>query len=636
VDLYLGAGRIARPFVVDEGFRAPIGAHGLIGDGITAALVAADGSVDWLCFPRFDSPSAFAAILDPERGGCCRVSPARRPFESLQAYETDTNVLETLFRADGGGAVRVLDFMPWAGDPRASVHEVHRFIEGRAGSVDLEVVFDPRFDYGRGRTTVEVSGDGAFARGPNGERLAASIGGGAAFELRPDGGGAVARLTVREGQRLFAVLSFDAPRPEPIAAYRSFQHLRATRHFWRSFAARLAYDGPWRQLVLRSALVLKLLQYKPTGAVVAAPTASLPEWPGGERNWDYRYSWVRDSAMTVRALNLIGYPAEAVGFAHFLRDAVDRRGRLDIMLSIDGADVPAEEVLDHLAGHAGSRPVRIGNGARDQRQLDVAGALLDAAWVYERAGGTLTLRLWRQLGALVEQSIALADTPDHGIWEPRCAPTHHVHSKLMTWVAVDRALRLARLFGGDAREPGWRAARDGLRDGILARGYDRRLGTFAGEYDLPDGASAVDAALLLMPLTGFLPAADERVRRTCERIRRELGEGPFVRRYRVPDGVAGDEGAFVLCGFWLVQDLALAGDLDAALEVFHAHLGAVNHLGLLAEEVDPASGAPTGNFPQGFSHLGLIEAAVRLDLALRLRDEGTLAPPRHALDLPED
>jgi GH15 family glucan-1,4-alpha-glucosidase len=373
-----------------------------------------------------------------------------------------------------------------------------------------------------------------------------------------------------------------------------------------------------------------MLQYAPTGAVVAAPTTSLPVVPGGHRNWDYRYSWTRDSAMAIRVMNLIGYSEEALGFFQFVRDTVEEHDNLDLMVTVHGGQAPEEVTLEHLAGHRGSRPVRIGNAARHQTQHDIVGPLLDAASLYEKSGGTLGLAFWRQIRTLVSRAMKTTDEPDNGIWEKRAQLKHHVHSKLMTWVALDRALHLAPLFGGDRAELEWRQARDRLEKDILNRGYDKAAGTFVGEY----GDTEVDATLLLIPIYGFLPATNARVERTVKRVIRELSDGKFLRRYRSYDGIDAGEGGFVLCGFWLAEALALAGRLEDALEVFTNHLGAANHLGLLAEEVDPASGAPLGNYPQGFSHIGLIQAAARLDLALRMRDEGIKRPPLLDFDFP--
>lgn len=629
MDLYTAAHRLSRGFRANsDREERSIGDHALIGDGASCALVGVDGSISWLCLPRFDSPSVFAQILDPERGGFCRIAPANGEFESLQAYDDSTNVVQTLFRSEQG-VVQMTDFMPWSGDDEDfSVHELHRMVEVREGSIELELIFDPRFDYGRGATRVTPATDGALAEGPGGERLALAVDGRVKLEPRQRGGVA-SRFRLRAGQRVWAVLAWQQNRPEPIAAYRPFEQLRRTRRFWRRWSAQLDYDGPWRHDVLRAALTLKLLQYAPTGAMVAAPTTSLPEWIGGMRNWDYRFSWTRDSAMAIRAMNLIGYAPEALRFFHFVRDCVDTSGRLEIMLSIDGSPVGPEEVLEHLRGHRGSRPVRIGNAAANQRQHDIVGPLLDAALLHENVGGMTSLRLWREVRHLVDLAISTIDEPDHGIWEPRAGPDHHVHSKLMTWVAIDRGLRLAALFGGDREQANWVRAHQQLRSDIESRGYDEERATFVGTYD----GSNVDASLLLMPIYGFLPGEDPRMLRTLERIRSELGAGRFLHRYRADDGIPGGEGAFVLCGFWLAEALALAGQLDSALDVFSAHASAANHVGLIAEEVDPNSGALLGNFPQAFSHLGLIQAAARLDLALRQRDEGVATAPLHAADL---
>jgi GH15 family glucan-1,4-alpha-glucosidase len=628
VDIYTASRRISTAFDLD-GKESDSGRYGVIGDGHSVAFVGVDGSVDWLCMPRFDSPSIFAALIDREQGGRFRIAPVEEGFQSLQAYDDATNVLQTLFRRADHGTVVLTDFMPWNGDPRFSVYELHRMIECREGSVELEVLFDPRFDFGRGETRIEIADEGVVAEGPSAERLSLSVGNGVVFERHP-GGGVVARMSVRSGQRLWSIMSWRSRRPEKVAAYRPFDQMRATRRFWRSWAARMDYDGPWRHDVLRSALVLKLLQYAPTGAMVAAPTTSLPVHPGGERNWDYRFSWTRDSAMAIRAMNLIGYPEEAQGFFHFVRDTVEERDGLDIMVAIDGGEVPDEIILGHLAGHRGSRPVRVGNAARHQVQHDIVGPLLDAASLHEQSGGTLGLRLWRQIRKLVNGAIDSSMEPDHGIWEPRAEPRHHVHSKLMIWVALDRALHLAPLFGGDRYERTWQQARERLRGDILRQGWDAERGSFVHHYDGHD----VDATLLLMPIYDFLPPTDPRIEGTVARVIRELTDGKFLRRYRSDDGITSDEGAFVLCGFWLAEALALSGRVDEALEVFNNHLSAANHLGLLAEEVDGATGAPLGNYPQAFSHLGLIQAAARLDLALRLRDEGEDIPPRLPFDSP--
>ena len=624
MDLVSAARRLSRPFVVSSPADAaslPLAARGMIGDGITAALVAIDGAIDWLCLPRFDSPAVFARLLDPEKGGSQAIRPVG-PFESLQQYDPDTNVLETLFTSPGKGQLRLVDFMPWSNDPRASMHELHRRVDCPAGEVEFEVVFDPRFDYGANVPRIEKTRYGVVARGDRGERLALSLNRHLDFEPLP-GGGVRATTTVRPGMHLWCVMSWNGDGVDLVEAHRPYEHLRVTRHAWRTFANGLLYDGPWRHHVLRAALTLKMLIYAPTGAVVAAPTTSLPEWPGGGRNWDYRYAWARDSAMAIRAANLIGYRAEARDFYHFLRDAVDAEVGLKLMYTIDGAEVPEERVLGHLSGALRSSPVRVGNGARDQVQLDTTGAIVDAANLFERFGGTLTLRAWHKLVAVIEDAEVAWRHPDHGIWEPRTGVSHNVHSKLMNWMAMDRGAGLAHQFGRKDLEARWTGIAGEIHADILQNGMDKAGRHFVASY----GSDRADATLLLLGINGFLPDGDPRLLETLKWVRAELGHGPYLYRYRGDDGVEGQEGAFVLCGFWLAEALALAGQLDQAREVFTAHAEASNHLGLLSEEVDPTTGALLGNFPQAFSHLGLINAALRIDLALRLRDEGSARAP---------
>jgi GH15 family glucan-1,4-alpha-glucosidase len=369
--------------------------------------------------------------------------------------------------------------------------------------------------------------------------------------------------------------------------------------------------------------------YAPTGAMVAAPTTSLPEWVGGGRNWDYRYSWTRDAAMAIRSANLIGCHREGREFFYFVRDTFDRGSDLRVMYTVTGDEVPEEIVLPHLSGYGGSSPVRIGNAARSQTQLDTAGALIDAAFLHERFGAGITLRTWRHLREVAEAVRLRWPMPDHGIWEIRSEVRHNLHSKLMSWVALDRAQRLAPLFGGgDDAKRFWRSAEQ-IRAEVLENGLDASKQHFVGWY----GGNEPDAALLLLPIYGLLPPADPRVQATVDWVQAELADGRFLYRYRAEDGVGGEEGAFVLCGFWLAEALALAGRIDEAQQVFVTHAEASNHLGLLAEEIEPSTGALLGNFPQAFSHLGLINAAARIDRALRLRDEGSTKLPRFLLEV---
>jgi GH15 family glucan-1,4-alpha-glucosidase len=490
------------------------------------------------------------------------------------------------------------------------------------GEAVVKVVFDPRFDYGRVDARFEIAGRSVSAKTASGDRLVAVLGGVGQWEPRPEGG-VQAVFPMKAGERGWVVISWNASKSDSILAYRPFEALRNTRRRWRHWVQQLRYDGPWGHHVIRSALLLKLLMYAPTGAMVAAPTTSLPEWIGGVRNWDYRYTWTRDAAMAVRAANLLGCNREAREFFHFVRDTLERDRELHVMYAVDGGRVPDEQTLDNFAGYRGSRPVRIGNGARDQLQLDTAGALMDAAYVYERGGGLLTARGWRRIREVVDNVAARWAEPDHGIWEPRAGKRHNVHSKLMSWLALRRGAQLAPLFGEQAVQARWQQAADELHAEICVRGLDRTGKRFVAAYD----HEHPDASLLMLPIHGFLPPSDDRVLRTVEWIRAELGEGPYLYRYRADDGVGGEEGAFVLCGFWLAEVLAMAGQIDEAQRVFVAHAEASNHLGLLSEEIEPSTGRLLGNFPQAFSHLGLINAAARIDLALRLRDEGSPRVP---------
>lgn len=625
MDLYSTSRRLNRPFVFDTGYRIentlPLADRALIGDLCSAALVRVDGVIDWACFPSFDSPSVFGAILDAEKGGFTAVQPVNCPFETLQAYDPDTNVVETLFTVPGEGVMRVTDYMPWCNDPRSSVHEIHRRIECLEGAVAIRVVADPRFDYGRAKTTIEKQDDGLLAKSDSGDTMAIALGASVDWKERPQGG-VEAQFNLGRGanRRVWMVFSWDAPEVEPIGAYRPFQQLRDTRHHWREWTRRLDYFGPWRHHVTRSALALKLMTYGPTGAMVAAPTTSLPEWIGGVRNWDYRYTWSRDTALAIRATNTIGYHEEAREFFHFMRRALEKNESLRVMYSIHGDDVPVEEELD-LAGFMGSSPVRIGNGAKEQLQLDTAGALIDAAHRYEHIGGAITLRTWRSLKRVIDATAEHWDEPDHGIWEPRAGVRHNVHSKLMCWVSLDRGAKLAAEFGRKDQQQRYGELAHAVKRDILARGLDPSGQRFTAVY----GEDRADAALLLMPIYGMLDPKDPRIDKTLSWIRSELGHGPFVYRYHAEDGIAGEEGAFVLCGFWLAEALALAGHLDEAQEVFVAHVNASNHVGLLAEEIDPSTGDALGNFPQAFSHLGLINAANAIDRGLRAAREQRLA-----------
>ncbi len=611
----------------------PISDYGLIGDCHTAALIARDSSVDWFCPGRFDAPAVFCRLLDAQRGGFLRSAPTEA-FSVERRYQGQTNVLESVFSTTQG-RVRATDLMPIyrrsahrRGYDVGSSNRVLRLLEGLAGEVELELAFRPTFDYARATTRLELRpGAGAIATAAGAQWLTFGCRG---IDLEPTGAGELrGRLRLRAGQRQWLVLTCvpDAAQAEQALAPTTYEQLLAgTLAYWRRWADDCTYRGPYREQVVRSALVLKLLTYEPTGALVAAPTTSLPEQVGGERNWDYRYTWLRDSSLILYALLTIGYLDEAADFRHWLEDTVasDTTAAPQIMYGIDGRRELPEQILDQLDGYRGSRPVRIGNGAAGQRQLDIYGAVLrSAALHYTRVSDASregepsgagerraapSARDWQALRSLVEQAAAHWPEPDRGIWEVRGGPQPFVYGKLMCWSALDVGIRLARQHGLDAPLRHWQRSRAQVRAAILNQGYDRRLGAFVQAF----GSSTLDASALMIPRVGFLPPTDPRVRSTVARIQQQLTRDGLVYRYRAPDGLAGDEGTFTLCSFWLANALALAGQLEEAQALFEQVLGQANDLGLLAEEIDPSTGEQVGNFPQGFSHMALIGAAVDL------------------------
>jgi len=599
----------------------PISDYALIGDCHTAALVALDGSVDWYCLSRFDNPAVFCRLLDAERGGSLRLAPVGE-FSSSRQYRGHTNVLETTFDAPSG-RVRVTDLMPiYARAPSRAGYDVGtaqrllRCVEGLAGDVELDIYFDPTFDFARAAADITVASDLGAVATSGGTSLVLACPK-VAWEPR-SGRGLRGRLRLEAEQRAWVALSTVTDRTDvrDALAFNDGQaELEQTVQYWDDWASQCTYRGPYRQHVVRSALALKLLDHEPSGAIIAAPTTSLPEKIGGERNWDYRYAWLRDSALMLYALMSIGYPEEAVDFFSWLdRVSGPHVGSApQIMYGVSGDTDLRERRLEHLVGYRQSRPVRLGNAAASQRQLDVYGEILRAAYLLFRLGTGRRPpdETWTVLRWLVDEASAQWTEADHGIWEVRGPPRHFLNSKLMCWAAVDRGVRLALEHGLEAPVNVWRRTREEIGGVLLLRGYNADLDAFTQALD----GSNLDAAALRIPIVGFLPATDRRVRSTVDKIRRELTSSGLVYRYRVSetnDGVAGDEGAFTLCSFWLVDALALGGRLNEASELFEQLLVHANDVGLLAEEIDPASGEMLGNFPQGFSHMGLINAAVNL------------------------
>ncbi|HTT35476.1 MAG TPA: glycoside hydrolase family 15 protein [Thermoplasmata archaeon] len=593
----------------------PLSEYGIIGNLRTVALVGTDGSIDWMCFPHFDSPTCFAALLDHARGGRFRIAPVQ-PTTRKQLYLPDTNVLINRFLGRQGVA-EVTDFMPLAQDrERVPSDCLIRRVTAIRGTVDLALDCRPAFDYAReAPRAVRCEGGAIF------EGRTARLGLASPVPLEVDGPGARATFTLAEDDVAWFLLKGIGPgRHDRLASYGPSalgEVLQETVRFWRRWIARSKYRGRWREMVNRSALVLKLLTFEPTGAIVAAPTFGLPEVIGGERNWDYRYTWIRDAAFTLYAFLRLGFTEEAEGFMHWLLGRttdLEPDGSLHPVYRIDGSHELPEIPLPHLEGYRGSRPVRIGNAAVDQLQLDIYGALLDAVYLYNKHGSPISYELWTRLRRILDWLTENWRRPDKGIWEVRSVAADFVYSNMMCWVAFDRAIRVAENRGFPADILRWRTTRDEIYEQIMRDGWDPRRGAFVQSY----GASALDASTLLMPLVFFVSAKDPRMVATLDAIRGELVSDSLVRRYstdETADGLTGREGTFSLCSFWLVEALTRAGRLDEAQLIFEKVLGHASHLGLFSEEIG-STGEALGNFPQAFTHLALISAAVNLDRAL--------------------
>ena len=603
----------------------PIEDYGIIGNMRTAALVGMDGSIDWYCYPHFDSPSIFAAILDDEKGGRFKIAPARHDVTQRQFYWPDTNILVTRFLTpDGVGQIR--DYMPAGiseGEPGS--HWLIRRVQVVRGAMAFRVECMPAFDYARGKHETTISDQGACFHGSE-----LSMGLVTRVPMERDGAGVVSEFTLEEDETAVFVLRQIEPGggcgvclSEPEA----FELFERTVAYWRHWLSQCTYQGRWREAVHRSALALKLLTFEPSGAIVAAPTCSLPEAVGGERNWDYRYTWIRDAAFTLYGLLRIGFTQEAAEFMRFLEQICQDPGPesfLRVMYAIDGRRAPTEEELDHLEGYKGSRPVRIGNGARDQLQLDIYGELMDSVYLYNKYGSPISYDLWTRLRRLINWVCDNWQRKDEGIWEVRGGRQHFVYSKLMLWVALDRGLRLATKRSFPCERERWLATRDQIYQEIMSKGWNPKREAFVQHY----GSDALDAANLMMPLVFYLAPADPRVLKTLDAICRSPRDGgllsnSLVYRYNVKwgvDGMEGEEGTFNMCTFWLVEALTRAGRvhptrLDQARLMFEEMLGYANHVGLYAEETGH-SGEALGNFPQAFTHLALISAAYNLDRAL--------------------
>ncbi len=578
--------------------------YALLGDTRTAALVSRDGSVDWLCLPRFDSGACFAALLGDERHGRWLLAPAGKPRETRRRYRPGTLVLETDYRTDEGEA-RVVDHMP----PRRDGPHLARIVEGRRGRVQMRMELAIRFGYGYTVPWVRNDeGTLVAIAGPDGLTLRAPI------EASGEHLTTVAEFSVSEGERIPFVLTWFRSHerlPRPLDAERA---LVDTESWWRDWSGRCTYGGRFQEAVVCSLVVLKALTYAPTGGIVAAPTTSLPENVGGVRNWDYRYCWIRDATFTLDTLLTSGYTFEARAWRDWLLRATAGDARqLQVVYGPAGERELDEREIPWLPGYSASRPVRVGNAASDQIQLDVFGELMDSMHQARARGLEPDEFGWDLQAHVLDHLESRWREPDAGMWEMRTAPRHFTHSKVMAWAAFDRAVAAVERFGLDGPVERWKRARAEIHEQVCRDGYDVDRGAFVQSY----GSKELDASLLLMPLVGFLPVDDERVRRTIDAIREDLSVDGFVRRYRIEagedvEGAGGHEGAFLACTFWLVEDLALLGRVEEARAAFERLLAIRTELGLLAEEYDVEDRRLVGNFPQAFSHVALVNAAYAL------------------------
>jgi GH15 family glucan-1,4-alpha-glucosidase len=592
-----------------------------LSDCHTGALVSPDGSIEWLCLPRFDGPSIFGALLD-RSAGTFRLAPYGVEVPAGRRYEPGTNVLETTWMTPTGWLVvrDALTIGAWHGGERGehsrpptdheADHLLVRTVECLQGEVPVELFCAPRFDYGRAPAQwTAVDDDEGALDGTDGETAVRLL---SDLRIGIEGHAAHARHTMREGETRFCALSWTEQRGGPRTSAQATEHIQRTCHYWREWLAAGTYpDHSWRAYLQRSALVLKGLTYAPTGAMIAALTTSLPETPGGERNWDYRYCWMRDATFTLWGLHALDLDWEANDFMEYLADLKrNGDGSLQIMYGIGGERNLRETTLRHLKGYAGSRPVRKGNGAYNQRQNDVYGAVLDSVYLHTKRHDHVNDRLWPVLSDQVTNAWRVWRKPDQGIWEARGKPAHYVSSKLMCWVALDRGARLAELRGEPNLAVRWQAGADTIREDILKRGVDKR-GVFVQHY----GTDALDASTLLVPIVRFLPPSDERVRATVLAIADELSDHGLILRYRTEetdDGLSGEEGTFLICSFWMVSALSEIGESERARALCERLLALASPLGLYAEELDARSGRHLGNFPQAFTHLALINAVAHV------------------------
>jgi GH15 family glucan-1,4-alpha-glucosidase len=602
----------------------PIENYGIIGNMRSSALVGLNGSIDWFCFPHFDSPSIFAKILDAKKGGHFCLSPSSDNFKKKQFYWPDTNVLITRFLSDEG-VVEITDYMPVGEDiKKEEDYRIVRRVKGVHGNVGMKVECKPAFNYARDDHEVVITEKGAAFHSQN-----LSIGLASTISLDTNKKSAFAEFDLKENSSVVFVLhKIDSVDCQiNYSEERAEKRFRETIQFWRNWVAKSTYKGRWREMVIRSALTLKLLTFEPTGAIVAAPTCSLPEGIGGERNWDYRYTWIRDASFTIYGLIRIGFTEEAKNFMNYIEKickSLNPDGSMQIMYGIDGRKDLKEETMDHLEGYRQSSPVRIGNGAYNQLQLDIYGELMDSVYLYNKYGSPISYDFWKSLTYLIEWVCKNWKCEDEGIWEVRGGQRHFIYSKMMCWVALDRAIRLADKRSFPSNKIEWQKIRDEIYEEIMVKGWNEEIQAFVQSYD----SKTVDASNLLMPLVFFVSPTDPRMIKTLKRILKSPDQGGLVTnslvyRYNVyenSDGLDGIEGTFNICTFWLVEALTRAGredqeKLEEARLIFEQMLGYANHVGIFSEEIGIGAEA-LGNTPQAFTHLALISAAYNLDKSL--------------------
>jgi GH15 family glucan-1,4-alpha-glucosidase len=611
--------------------------HGLIGDLQTAALVTTEGTIDFFCCPRFDSPSVFCSLLDADRGGYFQIKPATDNYVTKQLYLPNTAILITRFMTpDGVGEVQ--DFMPVIEGGPTNRHRLVRQVRVARGQMQFVVDLQPRFDYGRASHDVDITDAGAVFRAAGGMELTLHTSG----RRTPGKGGTTpeqvnggirAIVSLREGETGGVVLESMGGQPRVIAPGELQRLVDDTTGYWKAWLSRSTYQGRWREMVQRSAMTLKLLTYHPSGAPVAAATLGLPEQAGGERNWDYRFTWIRDGSLTMHALSNLGYLEEAAQFTGWMRDRVvesttssttNGASPLKIMYRVDGSSDLTEEILDHFEGWRGSRPVRIGNGAADQLQLDIYGEATDAILAGDTFGMPIAYEGWLALTKVMDWVADNWDQPDEGIWETRGGRKDFTYGRFQCWVALDRAIKLAQRHGRPANLPKWVAARDQLYNQVMTRGWNDKVRAFTQHYD----THVLDSSLLLMPIEDFISPTDPRWLSTLDAMNGELVSDSLVYRYNPassPDGLHGDEGTFSLCTFLYVDALARAGRLDEAVLTYEKMFTYGNLLGLFSEEID-STGGQLGNFPQAFTHLSLINSAMTLNRELDRRSAGFQSP----------